>query len=35
MLRYVIHPGATTELVVLEVVLAAIWLANFHFHWFK
>jgi hypothetical protein len=35
MLRYDTRPGTTTELVVLQVILAAIWLANLHFHWFK
>jgi hypothetical protein len=35
MLRYVTRPGTTTELVVLQVILAAIWLANLHLHWFK
>jgi hypothetical protein len=36
MLRYFTRPGTTTELVVLQVVvLAAIWLANLHFDWFK
>jgi hypothetical protein len=35
MLRYVTHPGTTTELVVLQIILAAIWLASLHFHWFK
>jgi hypothetical protein len=35
MLRYVTRPGTTTELVVLQVILAAIWLASLHFHWFK
>ena len=28
MLRYVTRPGTTTELVVLQVILAAIWLAT-------
>jgi hypothetical protein len=35
MFRYVAGSGTTTELVVLQVILAAIWLANLHFHWFK
>jgi|HubBroStandDraft_4_1064222.scaffolds.fasta_scaffold10921_1 hypothetical protein len=35
MLRYVTGPGTTTELVVLQVILAAIWSANLHFYWFQ
>jgi hypothetical protein len=35
MLRFVTRPGTTTELVVLQGILAAIWLANLHFQWFK
>jgi hypothetical protein len=35
MLRYVTGPGTTTELVMLEVILAAIYLANLRVHWFK
>jgi hypothetical protein len=30
MLRYVTGPGTTTELVMLQVILAAIYLANLH-----
>jgi hypothetical protein len=33
--RYVTGPGTAAELVVLKVILATIWLANLHFHWFK
>jgi hypothetical protein len=35
MLRYISGSGTTTELVVLQVILAAIWSANLHFHWFQ
>jgi hypothetical protein len=35
MLRYVTGPGTTTELVMLQVISAAIYLANLHVHWFK
>ena len=35
MLHYVTGPGTTTELVMLQVILAAIYLANLHVHWFK
>jgi hypothetical protein len=33
--RYVTGPGTTTEMVMLLVILAAIWSANLHFHWFQ
>jgi hypothetical protein len=35
MLRYITGSGTTTELVVLQVIVAAIWSANLHFHWFQ
>jgi hypothetical protein len=34
MLRYLTGTGTPTELVVLQVILAVIWSANLHFHWF-
>ena len=33
--RYVTGSGTTTEMVMLLVIAAAIWLANRHFHWFR
>jgi hypothetical protein len=33
--RYVTGPGTTTEMVMLLIIAAAIWLANLHFHWFQ
>jgi hypothetical protein len=33
--RYVTGPGTTSEMVVLLVIAATIWLANHHFHWFQ
>jgi len=33
--RYVTGSGTTTEMVMLLVIAAAIWLANLHFHWFR
>jgi hypothetical protein len=35
MLRYITGSGTTTELVALQVTLAATWSANLYFHWFQ